>query len=87
MIWLTSLAVVAMWVAGGGVQAAIALAGETVTTFGRLTGPVSANVLLYQVLLMARVPLFERASVEMTSPRCTGSSASGRSRCWSLTWC
>lgn len=33
---------------------------ETITTIGRLTGLVAANLLLYQVLLMARVPLFER---------------------------
>ena len=30
-------------------------------TLGRLAGLVSANLLLYQVLLMARVPIFERS--------------------------
>jgi hypothetical protein len=34
---------------------------DTLNTLGRITGLVSANLLLYQVLLMARVPLFERA--------------------------
>jgi len=60
VIWLTSLIVVALWVRGAGVQALFALDGETVTTLGRLTGLLSANLLLYQVLLMARVPVFER---------------------------
>ncbi|MCC4249919.1 MULTISPECIES: ferredoxin reductase family protein [Microbacterium] len=60
IIWLTSLVVVALWVAGGGLQALIALDAETLNTFGRLSGLVSANLLLYQVLLMARVPVFER---------------------------
>ncbi|MBP2378385.1 putative ferric reductase [Microbacterium phyllosphaerae] len=60
VIWATSLFVVALWVAGGGVTAAISMNAETVTTLGRLTGLVAANLLLYQVLLMARIPLFER---------------------------
>ncbi|MFJ2370399.1 ferric reductase-like transmembrane domain-containing protein [Microbacterium sp. NPDC087665] len=60
VIWATSLFVVALWVAGGGVTAVLGLNAETVATFGRLTGLVAANLLLYQVLLMARVPLFER---------------------------
>lgn len=60
VIWLTSLFVVALWVAGGGVTAALGFDAETLTTMGRLTGLVSANLLLYQVLLMARIPLFER---------------------------
>jgi predicted ferric reductase len=60
VIWLTSLFVVALWISGGGLQAVAGLDGETITTLGRITGLVSANLLLYQVLLMARVPLFER---------------------------
>ena len=60
VIWLTSLFVVALWVAGAGIQSLAAGGGEMLTTLGRLTGLVSANLLLYQVLLMARVPLFER---------------------------
>ena len=61
MIWLTSLFVAALWVAGGGLQATIGGGAEALISAGRLTGLVSANLLLYQVLLMARVPLFERA--------------------------
>lgn len=60
LIWLSSLAVVALWVAGGGIHALLALDAETLNTLGRLCGLVSANLLLYQVLLMARVPVFER---------------------------
>lgn len=60
VIWLTSLSVLALWVSGAGIQSLVALDAGTLTTLGRLTGLVSANLLLYQVLLMARVPLFER---------------------------
>lgn len=61
VIWGTSLFVVALWVAGGAVQDLLAWDADTLNTLGRITGLVSANLLLYQVLLMARVPLFERA--------------------------
>ncbi|GAA1966823.1 ferredoxin reductase family protein [Microbacterium deminutum] len=60
VIWATSLAIMALWVSDGGVQAVFALNADTLNTLGRLAGLVSANLLLYQVLLMARVPLFER---------------------------
>lgn len=59
-IWATSLFVVALWVAGGGVTAVLGVTAESVTSLGRLAGLIAANLLLYQVLLMARVPLFER---------------------------
>ncbi|GAA5202318.1 ferredoxin reductase family protein [Microbacterium jejuense] len=60
VVWLTSLFVVALWVSGGGVDAMLAGGGEALTAAGRLFGLVAANLMLYQVLLMARVPLFER---------------------------
>ncbi|MFK4834750.1 ferric reductase-like transmembrane domain-containing protein [Microbacterium sp. ZW T2_14] len=60
VIWLTSLFVAALWVVGGGVDATLAGGSDALTTIGRLCGLVAANLLLYQVLLMARVPLFER---------------------------
>ncbi|MBU4465767.1 MAG: ferric reductase-like transmembrane domain-containing protein [Actinobacteria bacterium] len=60
VIWLTSLVVVALWVKGGGIEAIAAGGADFLNTTGRLTGLISANLLLYQVLLMARVPLFER---------------------------
>jgi len=57
--WSSMLVVVALWVAGGGVQSLTTVAGG-VTTLGRLTGLVSADLLLIQVLLMARVPVVEK---------------------------
>ncbi|WP_454858762.1 ferredoxin reductase family protein [Promicromonospora soli] len=60
-LWLTSLFVVALWVDGGGIQSTVQGGAPMLTTLGRITGLVAANLLLYQVLLMARVPLFEKA--------------------------
>ncbi len=60
-IWCTSLVIVALWVSGGGIQTSLSGGPEALTSLGRLTGLVSSNLLLYQVLLMARVPLFEQA--------------------------
>lgn len=70
-LWLTSLFVVAIWVAGGGIQSlangvsvtwpTVSISVDALTSSGRLAGLVASNLLLYQVLLMARVPLLERA--------------------------
>ncbi|CAN7386208.1 ferric reductase-like transmembrane domain-containing protein [Microbacterium sp. LjRoot45] len=60
VIWGTSLFVAALWVSGGGIQSLLSWDAEALNSLGRITGLVSANLLLYQVLLMARVPLFER---------------------------
>jgi len=60
VIWATSLVVVAVWVAGGELQSLLAGGADTLNSLGRAAGLASANLLLYQVLLMARVPLFER---------------------------
>ncbi len=60
IIWLTSLFVVALWVAGGGMGDLLAVNAESLVSLGRITGLVAANLLLYQVLLMARIPVFER---------------------------
>lgn len=59
-IWATNLFVVALWVAGGGIEALAGWDAEAVTTLGRLTGLVASNLMLLQVLAMARIPLFER---------------------------
>ncbi|OJU42245.1 MAG: oxidoreductase [Microbacterium sp. 69-10] len=59
-VWTTCLYVVALWVAGGGVQALFTGSADLLNSAGRLTGLVASNLLLLQVLLMARVPLFER---------------------------
>ncbi|NNC11159.1 oxidoreductase [Planctomonas sp. JC2975] len=60
VVWLTSLFVVALWVSGGGLEDLVRFDADTLNTLGRITGLVAANLLLYQVLLMARIPLFER---------------------------
>jgi predicted ferric reductase len=59
-LWLSLLAVTYWWAAGGGVQD---LAGwrDGLTSAGRLTGLAASDLLLAQVLLMARVPVLERA--------------------------
>jgi predicted ferric reductase len=59
-VWCSMLVVVALWVAGGGVQG-LAQVGAGLTSVGRLTGLVASDLLLIQVLLMARIPLVERA--------------------------
>lgn len=60
VIWGTSLSIAVIWVLGGGVQALGAGPAVALDSLGRITGLASANLLLYQVLLMARVPVFER---------------------------
>jgi predicted ferric reductase len=60
VLWLSLLLVSYWWVVDGGVQE---LGGWAtgLTSLGRLTGLVSAVLLLAQVVLMARVPLLEAA--------------------------
>jgi Predicted ferric reductase len=58
--WCTILVVVALWVWGGGVRD-LAQPGTGLTSIGRLTGLVGSDLLLIQVLLMARIPFVERA--------------------------
>jgi predicted ferric reductase len=59
-LWLSLLLVTYWWTAGRGVQD---LAGWAtgLTSLGRLMGLVAADLLLAQVLLMARLPILERA--------------------------
>jgi len=52
------LVVVALWVAGGGVQGLGGVASG-LTSLGRLSGLVASDLLLVQVLLMARIPMVE----------------------------
>jgi predicted ferric reductase len=56
--WLSVLFVVALWVSGRGLQD---LGSDFFTSTGRLTGLLSADLLLLQVLLMARIPWVERS--------------------------
>jgi predicted ferric reductase len=53
------IAVVAMWLSNGGLRT-VGGAGGAAITVGRLTGLVAADLLLLQVLLMARIPWLER---------------------------
>ncbi len=56
--WASVLVVLALWLLNGGVQG---LRTEPLTGIGRLTGLIAADLLLIQVVLMARVPMIERA--------------------------
>ncbi|NMO57262.1 oxidoreductase [Actinoplanes sp. TBRC 11911] len=58
---VTLLIVTALWVSGGGVRQLIGGGADAVSSAGRLTGLWSADLLLLQVLLLARIPLVERA--------------------------
>jgi predicted ferric reductase len=58
--WATVVFVTALWVSDGGVQQ-LGSAASGLTSAGRLTGLVSAALLLLQVLLMARIPWVERS--------------------------
>src|SRR4051812_20947510 len=55
------LIVTALWVSNGGVQQIGGGGPDAVSAIGRLTGLWASDLLLLQVLLMARVPLVERA--------------------------
>jgi predicted ferric reductase len=53
--WASLLVVTALWLADGGLNEDLS------TTLGRLTGLWASDLLLIQVLLMARIPVVERA--------------------------
>jgi predicted ferric reductase len=59
--WASALVVVALWLSGRGLQSLTAGTADQLTSLGRLSGLVAADLLLVQVLLMARVPLIERS--------------------------
>jgi predicted ferric reductase len=60
LTWASVLVVVALWVSGGGLQDLGGWASG-LTSLGRLTGLVASDLLLVQVLLMARIPMVEKA--------------------------
>jgi predicted ferric reductase len=60
LTWLSLLIVVALWLSNRGLQN-LAGAGSGMTSLGRLAGLLSADLLLIQVLLMARIPFVERS--------------------------
>ena len=59
-LWLGLLLVTSWWVTGGGVQD-LGSRADGLASAGRLTGLLASDLLLVQVLVMARVPLLERA--------------------------
>jgi predicted ferric reductase len=61
LAWLSLLVVAALWVADGGLQAALAGTTGLLKGIGQLTGLLGSDLLLIQVLLMARIPFVERA--------------------------
>src|SRR5689334_3543021 len=61
LAWASLLVVTALWVGNRGVQQVLGGGPEAVSALGRLTGLLASDLLLVQVLLMARVPLVERA--------------------------
>ncbi|GAB1691564.1 ferric reductase-like transmembrane domain-containing protein [Krasilnikovia sp. M28-CT-15] len=58
---LSLLVVTALWVGNGGVQQVGGGGWEAVAALGRLAGLWAADLMLLQVLLLARIPLVERA--------------------------
>jgi predicted ferric reductase len=56
--WASLIAVLALWIYNGGVQG---LQTDPLTGLGRLSGLIAADLLLIQVVLMARVPVIERS--------------------------
>lgn len=67
-VLLSVAAVVALWLAGGGVRG-LGGPGGAATSAGRLTGLVASDLLLLQVLLMARIPWVERSYGQDTLAR------------------
>jgi len=59
--WMSLLVVTALWVSNRGLQQVTGGGPDAVSAVGRLTGLLASDLLLVQVLLMARVPLVERA--------------------------
>ena len=59
--WLTCLVVLALWEYGGGVGQLVGGTAAALGSVGRLSGLLSANLLLLQVLGMARIPWAERS--------------------------
>jgi ferredoxin-NADP reductase len=59
--WMSVLIVVALWLSGRGAQLLAAGPADLFTSLGRITGLIAADLLLVQVILMARIPIVERS--------------------------
>ena len=60
LTWASLLVVAGLWLAVGGITDVTTVA-EAWTSLGRLTGLLASDLLLIQVLLMARIPFVEKA--------------------------
>lgn len=60
LTWASLLVVAGLWLTNGGVTDVTGIA-DAWTSLGRLTGLLAADLLLIQVLLMARIPFVEKA--------------------------
>ena len=78
-LWASLLFVTYLWVSGGGVQD-LGSWETGLNSLGRITGLVASDLLLVQVLLIARIPLLERAFGQDRILGSTGSSDSRPSR-------
>ncbi|MEU7875882.1 ferredoxin reductase family protein [Dactylosporangium sp. NPDC049140] len=65
---LSIAAVMTLWLAGGGLRE-LGAQGGAATSTGRVTGLVASDLLLLQVLLMARIPWVERSYGQDTLAR------------------
>jgi len=61
LTWASILITAALWVQHRGLQSLSGGLGSGLTSLGRLSGLISADLMLIQVLLMARVPMIERS--------------------------
>ena len=59
-LWASLLLVTYWWATGGGSRTSLGWA-DGLTSTGRLTGLIASDLLLVQVLLMARLPVLEHA--------------------------
>jgi hypothetical protein len=80
IVGFSVVVVVSLWLAAGGLQDLLAGPGPGLTSAGRITGLVASDLLLVQVLAMARVPWVERAFGQDRLAGGTGCSGSRRSR-------
>jgi predicted ferric reductase len=61
VVYATVLFVAVLWTTSGEPAALVAGAGAAITSVGRLGGLISSDLMLWQVLAMARVPWLERS--------------------------
>ena len=59
--WASVLVAVVLWLSGRGLQSLASSPAALLMSLGRITGLIAADLLLVQVLLMARVPWIERS--------------------------